>query len=109
MAHHQGMTIVAIADALLDGAMRARFHAEPIVRRPNCCCRSARRATSRRFVRPWPEEGRSPPHRRDVGSAGGGAFVRAQATPATQLLSNGRYAVMLTAAGSGYSRWRDWR
>ena len=31
MAHHQGMTIVAIADALLDGVMRARFHAEPIV------------------------------------------------------------------------------
>ncbi len=32
MAHHQGMTIVAIADALQDGAMRARFHAEPIIR-----------------------------------------------------------------------------
>ena len=31
MAHHQGMTIVAIADALLDGAMRERFHAEPMV------------------------------------------------------------------------------
>src|SRR4030042_689466 len=31
MAHHQGMTIVAIADALLDGAMRARFRAAPIV------------------------------------------------------------------------------
>ena len=31
MAHHQGMTIVAIANVLLDGAMRARFHAEPIV------------------------------------------------------------------------------
>ena len=27
--------------------------------------------------------------------------------PRTHLLSNGRYAVMLTAAGSGYSRWRD--
>ena len=27
--------------------------------------------------------------------------------PRTQLLSNGRYAVMLTTAGSGYSRWRD--
>src|SRR5437016_522209 len=27
--------------------------------------------------------------------------------PRTQLLSNGRYAVMLTVAGSGYSRWRD--
>ena len=30
-----------------------------------------------------------------------------QATPRTQLLSNGNYSVMLTAAGSGYSRWRD--
>src|SRR4029077_11101297 len=31
MAHHQGMTVVAIANALLDGRMRGRFHAEPIV------------------------------------------------------------------------------
>jgi cyclic beta-1,2-glucan synthetase len=31
MAHHQGMTLVALADALNDGAMRARFHAEPII------------------------------------------------------------------------------
>ena len=29
------------------------------------------------------------------------------ATPRVHLLSNGRYAVMLTAAGSGYSRWHD--
>jgi cyclic beta-1,2-glucan synthetase len=28
-------------------------------------------------------------------------------TPLTHLLSNGRYSVMLTSAGSGYSRWRD--
>src|SRR5277367_4813161 len=30
-----------------------------------------------------------------------------QGLPAIQLLSNGSYTVMLTAAGSGYSRWRD--
>ena len=29
------------------------------------------------------------------------------ATPQTQLLSNGRYAVTITAAGSGFSHWRD--
>ena len=29
------------------------------------------------------------------------------ATPRTHLLSNGNYSVMLTAAGSGFSRWRD--
>ena len=28
-------------------------------------------------------------------------------TPGTHLLSNGRYAVMVTTAGSGYSHWRD--
>ena len=45
---------------------------------------------------------------RNVEPLGGRRFLSAhQATPATHLLSNGRYAVMLTAAGSGYSRWRD--
>src|SRR3970282_1256369 len=32
MAHHHGLTVVALANSLLDGAMRARFHAEPSVR-----------------------------------------------------------------------------
>ena len=31
MAHHQGMTIVAIANALHEGSMRARFHREPMI------------------------------------------------------------------------------
>jgi cyclic beta-1,2-glucan synthetase len=30
-----------------------------------------------------------------------------QAEPRTHVLSNGEYSVMLTAAGSGYSRWRE--
>ncbi len=30
-AHHQGMSLVAIANVLDDGAMRSRFHAEPMV------------------------------------------------------------------------------
>src|SRR5206468_734424 len=31
MAHHQGMSLVAIANTLHRGAMRTRFHANPIV------------------------------------------------------------------------------
>ena len=31
MAHHQGMTVLALANALHDGAMRTRFHAVPII------------------------------------------------------------------------------
>jgi cyclic beta-1,2-glucan synthetase len=32
MAHHQGMTIVAIANVLHGGQMRERFHREPMIR-----------------------------------------------------------------------------
>ena len=32
MAHHQGMTIIAIANALLGGVVRGHFHAEPAAR-----------------------------------------------------------------------------
>ena len=106
MAHHQGMTIVAIGDALLDGAMRARFHAEPMVQATELLLQEG---TPRdvAVVRPWMAEARSDARVRDQASEGGRRLTTAHTTSlATHLLSNGTYAVMLTAAGSGYSRWR---
>ncbi len=107
MAHHQGMSIVALADVLNDGAMQSRFHAEPIVQATQLLLQE-RTPRDVLVARPRAEE---------VSAA---AKVRASIppvvrrftnvndpTPRTQLLSNGRYAVMLTSAGSGYSRWRD--
>jgi cyclic beta-1,2-glucan synthetase len=107
MAHHQGMTIVAIADALLDGRMRARFHAEPIVQATELLLQE-RTPRDVAVVRPWAAEITSAAKTRELEAPGVRRFASAcGATPATHLLSNGRYAVMLTAAGSGYSRWRD--
>jgi cyclic beta-1,2-glucan synthetase len=99
--------VVAIANALLEGRMRARFHAEPIVqatdlllqeRTPRDVAVAHPRAeevktaaTVRELELPAVRRIRSPHH----------------ATPQAHLLSNGRYTVMLTAAGSGYSRWGD--
>ena len=106
MAHHQGMTIVAIADALLDGAMRARFHAEPMVQATELLLQEG---TPRdvAVVRPWEADAKSDAKVRQTGAHGGRRLATAHtAALATHLLSNGRYAVMLTAAGSGYSRWR---
>ena len=106
MAHHQGMTIVAIADALLDGVMRARFHAEPMVQATELLLQEG---TPRdvAVVRPWAVDGKSDARVRENGLPGGRRLTSAHtAALATHLLSNGRYAVMLTAAGSGYSRWR---
>lgn len=106
MAHHQGMTIVAIADALLDGAMRARFHAEPIVQATELLLQE-RTPRDVAVVRPWAAEVKSAAWIRETGPPGGRRFATAHGrTPATHLISNGRYAVMLTAAGSGFSRWR---
>ncbi|KRT75419.1 MAG: glycosyltransferase, cyclic beta-1,2-glucan synthetase [Candidatus Rokubacteria bacterium CSP1-6] len=107
MAHHQGMVIVAIANALHDGAMRARFHAEPMVRATELLLQE-RTPRDVAVARPRAEEVQAvgdvrefiPPVVRHFTSPHG-------SMPRTHLLSNGRYAVMLTAAGSGYSRWRD--
>ena len=107
MAHHQGMTIVAIADALLDGAMRARFHAEPIIKATELLLQE-RMPRDVAATRLWAADVKSAAGARNVEPSGGRRFASAQqATPATHLLSNGRYATMLTAAGSGYSRWGD--
>jgi cyclic beta-1,2-glucan synthetase len=107
MAHHQGMVVVAIANALHDGAMRARFHAEPIVQATELLLQE-RTPRDVAVARPRADEVQAvgdvrefvPPVVRRFTSPHG-------AMPRTQLLSNGRYAVMLTTAGSGYSRWRD--
>lgn len=107
MAHHQGMTIAAIADALLDGVMRNRFHAEPIVQATELLLQE-RVPREVVLTAPSVSETMSAANVREL--EGPGAWRKANpwsATPATQLLSNGRYSVMLTAAGSGYSQWRD--
>jgi cyclic beta-1,2-glucan synthetase len=107
MAHHQGMTIVAIADALLDGLMRARFHAEPIVQATELLLQE-RTPRDVAVARPFAAETRPAAKVLAVESPSGRRVATAgDTTPATHLLSNGEYAVMLTAAGSGYSRWRD--
>ena len=107
MAHHQGMTIVAIANALHDGQMRSRFHREPMIQASELLLQE-RMPRDVAIAHPRAEEVRAstavvgieaPTVRRIAASAIG--------APTTHLLSNGRYAVMLTAAGAGYSRWRD--
>ena len=107
MAHHQGMTIVAIADAVLEGALRTWFHAEPIIKATDLLLQE-RMPRDVAATRLWAADVKSAAGARNVEPSGGRRFATAQqATPAAHLLSNGRYATMLTAAGSGYSRWGD--
>ncbi|MHB8745230.1 MAG: GH36-type glycosyl hydrolase domain-containing protein [Gammaproteobacteria bacterium] len=114
MAHHQGMSLVALANVLHHGVMRHRFHREPVIkaaelllqeRPPRTVIVAGPRAEQTQI-----EQVQEPvaPALRRFGSPH-------QSIPATHLLANGQYAVMLTAAGSGYSvfsdiaitRWRE--
>ena len=106
MAHHQGMSLLALTSVLLNHPMQRRFASDPEFQ-------SALLLLQERIPR-------------STGSFSltaqlGGARPRAAATespirifatpdtgaPEVQLLSNGRYHVMVTNAGGGYSRFMD--
>ena len=107
MAHHQGMTIVAIANTLQDGRMRSRFHAEPMIQASELLLQE-RMPRDVPIAHPRAEEVRVAASEAGFeGPAMRRLTAPAAEAPVTHLLSNGRYAVMLTSAGSGYSRWRD--
>lgn len=107
MAHHQGMTIVALANVVLEGRMRERFHAEPMVQAAELLLHER----MPRDVRPPSAALVQPPAVLSSAGAGpvlGRRYDSAQTgRPAVHLMSNGRYSVVLTGAGAGFSRWRD--
>jgi len=126
MSHHQGMALVAATNVLLGDVMPRRFHAEPMIR-------AADLLLQERVPRDTPlvdldaeaeeaaklagdDAGEAPAER----PAAPSLLSRRLTTPATfaprtHLLSNGRYHVMITNAGSGSSscrgldvtRWRE--
>ncbi|MEX2547052.1 MAG: glucoamylase family protein, partial [Chloroflexota bacterium] len=107
MAHHQGMALVALGNVLNDRAMVERFHADPIVEATELLLQE-RMPRDVLVARPRAEEVKSAADVRDLVPPVLRRFTSPHnAIPRTHLLSNGRYAVMVTAAGSGYSRWRD--
>jgi cyclic beta-1,2-glucan synthetase len=107
MAHHQGMTIVAIGNALHDGAMRNRFHAEPIIQATELLLQE-RTPRGVAVARPRAEEVNVAANVRELIPSISRKFHSPHdRVPRTHILSNGNYAVMITSAGSGYSRWRD--
>ena len=106
MAHHQGMTITSIANTLQDGLLRSRFHAEPLVQAVDLLLQE-------RVPR---DVNVAAPHAEEVLTAATETtamptvrrFDAPGMVPLTaHLLSNGRYGVMVTPTGAGYSQWGD--
>ncbi|MEN6548268.1 MAG: glucoamylase family protein [Armatimonadia bacterium] len=105
MAHHQGMSLVAMHNAINANVMQTRFHAERMVQATELLLQEKlpRRATS--FERPPTEEKRAYRAITPVEVP----IMRHFATPHTieptgHMLSNGTYSVLVTTTGAGFSR-----
>jgi cyclic beta-1,2-glucan synthetase len=106
MAHHQGMTIAALANTLMDDRLCAMFRSDPMMQSVELLLQErVPRDASVARVR---TEAAAPP----IGDPAGGPVERRfpdplGAAPTVHMLSNGRYSVMLTPTGTGFSQWRD--
>jgi cyclic beta-1,2-glucan synthetase len=107
MTHHQGMILVSLGNVVHNGLTRRRFHSHPMVQAADLLLQE-RTPRSVSVTRPRGEEVREAALVRDLVLPTLRRFESPHdITPRTHLLSNGRYTVMVTAAGSGFSRWRQ--
>ncbi|HEY7699510.1 MAG TPA: carbohydrate-binding protein, partial [Vicinamibacteria bacterium] len=100
-AHHQGMTLVSIANALLGDVMVNRFHADLRVQATELLLQE-------RVPRHAPMTRARPAEETRVAAAVPAAAVRRYRSPHTpfphaQFLSNGNYTAVVTNAGGGAS------
>jgi len=105
MAHHQAMSLLSLNNILLGHPMQKRFESE-------LQFRSAMLLLQERV----PKTNTFYTYSADVttveSSVAGTSEIRTFTTPHTpipevQLLSNGKYHVMVTNAGGGYSKWKE--
>ncbi|NBC46781.1 MAG: cyclic beta 1-2 glucan synthetase [Gammaproteobacteria bacterium] len=107
MAHHQGMTLLSLAHLLLDRPMQRRFAAVPSFQATALLLQERIPKTTAFYS---DTHGEITSERANEGALE--SPIRVLTTPNSphpevQLLSNGRYHVMVTNAGGGYSRWQD--
>lgn len=106
MAHHQGMSLLGLSHVLLDRPMQRRFEAVPIFQATTLLLQEKIPKATALYSAPdaLPETGKTT----DEFEAALRVFHSANTPiPEVQLLSNGRYHVMVSNAGGGYSRWKD--
>ena len=107
MAHHQGMSLLALDNLLQGCPMQRRFMACPSLKAADLLLQERVPKTAANVLSEdlKLEESRT--------LAGNGEAVMRVFTnptppaPEVHLLSNGRYHVMISSSGGGYSRWRD--
>lgn len=104
MVHHQGMSLLSLAYLLLDQPMQKRFEADTQFQTALLLLQEQVPKSVGFYAGSSDHEEIAP------GSITSEVrFIKTADTPVpeVQLLSNGRYFVMLSNAGGGYSRWKE--
>ncbi|MBA3385585.1 MAG: cyclic beta 1-2 glucan synthetase, partial [Chthoniobacterales bacterium] len=107
MAHHQGMSLLALVYLLRDLPMQRRFLSRPLLKAADLLLQER---VPRAEANVLPEDLALEESRPERANGEGVMRVLTNPTPRTpdvHLLSNGRYHVAISSAGGGYSRWRD--
>jgi cyclic beta-1,2-glucan glucanotransferase len=104
MAHHQGMSLIALDNAVNGSPMPGRFHADPRVQAAELLLHE-RRPQLVPLTNPPAETVEHVPNVRGAIAPPVRRYITPHTlSPRAHLLSNGSYTVMVTNAGGGYSR-----
>ncbi|UCH59180.1 MAG: hypothetical protein JSV61_13300, partial [Anaerolineales bacterium] len=106
MIHHQGMIMVSLVNTLLDKPMVHRFHADPQVRSIELLLQERLPASIPAIDLPGEQVAMARPTQPRK-MAASWQVPSNTIYPWVHYLSNGRYGVMITKSGAGFSRWRD--
>ena len=104
MSHHQGMGFLALNNYLHDGAVRNHFHRDTRVRAYEPLLHESVPALSSRYLT---TRDQTPTLDRlgEIVPSVSTFDSPHTSTPKTQLLGNGRFSLMVTNTGGGYSQW----
>ncbi|MFZ5911460.1 MAG: GH36-type glycosyl hydrolase domain-containing protein [Chloroflexota bacterium] len=106
MAHHQGMTLLALTNQLKDNPMPRRFHADARIKSIELLLQE--QASGRTPIEhPQPHEISSLQPTPMAVSFEPWRVSPDSPTPQVHTLTNGNFSTLITAAGSGYSRWGE--
>jgi cyclic beta-1,2-glucan synthetase len=106
MAHHQGMSLLSCAHLLLNQPMQRRFESDPLFRSAELLLHE-RIPKVAPFLQHTTEAAEPRPAVAESAAPLRSFRKPATAAPEVHLLSNGRYHVMVTESGGGYSRYKD--
>lgn len=105
MAHHQGMAFVALTNFLHGNPFPRRFHNDPRVRAFEALLQERIPVLPQLHLLSTRPNEPALPGGDLVAPSGSNFSTPHTATPRCLLLSNGRYGLMVTNSGGGYSQW----